>query len=669
METVRDTIWGMFERIADTYRNRDALIHVERGVRFNYALLAWEVERAARGLIHMGIRSGDRVAIWAPNVPEWLIAMLAIGRLGAVMVPVDPGTGREDLQFVLKQSACRGIIVSKALEDEECLNAVLYARDMIGSLEHVVVIADETFAETVPWTEMAAMGEDADGAALAEMEKKVAPEDPVAIMYTSGTTGAPKGVVLDHLGIINKSIFSTERQGIGHQDRMCLFFPLFHMFGNTCIALSGLIRGAALVIPCDVFDPPKILEAIYKESCTAVYGSPSMLVALLDHPDFRQKRWSTVKKGIVGGAPCPMELMKRIVEEVGVSDITVAYGITETSSWLTMTHPGDSIERRVGTIGTALSCNEVKIVDPATGEPLPGGTQGELCTRGFLMKEYYRMPGATASAIDRDGWFHTGDLGEMDEAGYFKITGRLKDVIIRNGVRIYPVEVEEHIYRHPDVSEVQVFGFPHPEKGQEVAAWVKLKKGSPLSEISLAAYAKDYVDETQLPHYFKVVSDFPMTRTGKVQKYKLAEMAVKEYLADPEHGARKGVPKLKRVIYSESAPAALGPYSQAIRAGDYLFTSGQVGIDPNNGRLMEGGIKEQTRQAMENLRAVLKAGSADFSMVVKATVYLADMNDFEAFNGVYQAYFPSDPPARSTFQVAALPLGAAVEIEMVALAG
>jgi len=669
METVRNTIWEMVGRISDTYRDRDALIHTERGVRFNYALLSWEVERAAKGLIHLGIKAGDRVAIWAPNVPEWLISMLALSRLGAVMVPVDPGAGRDDLQFVLQQSECRGIIVSKALEDEECLDAVLYARDVIDSLENVVVIADETFAMTVPWTELTAMGEDEDALKLAAMEKAVTPDDPVAIMYTSGTTGTPKGVVLDHLGLINKSIASTERQGIGHQDRMCLFFPLFHMFGNTCIALSGLIRGAALVIPCDMFDPSKVLQTIHKEQCTALYGSPSMLIALLDHPDFRKKWWNSVKKGTVGGAPCPMELMKRLVEDVGASHITVAYGITEASSWITMTRPDDPIELRVGTIGTSLPCNEVKIVAPATGEDLPPRTQGELCTRGFLMKEYYRMPGATASAVDRDGWFHTGDLGEIDDAGYFRITGRLKDVIVRDGVEIHPVEVEECIYRHPDVSEVQVFGFPHPERGQEVAAWLKLKEGSHVSGIALAAYARDYLDEALLPHYFKIVSGFPMTKSGKVQKYKLAEMAVEEYLAGEEGGATRGGPPVKRVVHSDKAPGAVGPYSQAIRAGDYLFTSGQVGVDPATGRLVAGGIEAQTRQAMENLRAVLKAGGADFSRVVKATVYLADINDFAAFNGVYGSYFVSDPPARSAFQVAALPLGAAVEIEMIAIAG
>ncbi|MCP5049992.1 MAG: AMP-binding protein, partial [bacterium] len=250
------------------------------------------------------------------------------------------------------------------------------------------------------------------------------------------------GVVLDHLGLINKSMVSTERQGIIAEDRLCLFFPLFHMFGNTCIALAGLLRRATLIMPCETFDPPKVLRAISMEKCTAIYGSPSMLIALIDHPEFQKEDWNTVSRGIIGGAPCPMELMRRIVKDIGVSDITVAYGITETSSWITMTQPDDPIELRVSTIGIPLPCNDLKIVDPGSGEQLASDQQGELCTRGFLMKEYYKMPAATAAAVDKEGWFHTGDLGEMDEQGYVRITGRLKDVIVRDGVDIYPVEVE-----------------------------------------------------------------------------------------------------------------------------------------------------------------------------------------------------------------------------------
>jgi fatty-acyl-CoA synthase len=334
---------------------------------------------------------------------------------------------------------------------------------------------------------------------------------------------------LDHLGLINKSLVATERQGVSAGDSLCLFFPLFHMFGNTCIALAGLLRGAALVMPGSSFDPETILAAVASQGCTAIYGSPSMLIALIDHPRFRKQDWQTVTKGIIGGAPCPMELMRRIVGDIGVADITVAWGITETASWITMTRPQDPIELRVSTIGTPLACNEVKIVDPRSGDALPAGRQGELCTRGFLMKEYYRMPAATAAAIDRDGWFHTGDLGTMDANGYVRITGRLKDVIERAGVEIFPVEIEEVIYELPEVSEVQVFGFPHADKGQQVAAWLKVKEGARLSLDAVADHVGRRVPPAKQPRHYKIVNAFPMTGSGKVQKYKMAALAAQEY--------------------------------------------------------------------------------------------------------------------------------------------
>ena len=527
METVHDTIGGSLARIARRYPERDALIHSQRGMRYNYELLSWQVSRVAGGLAALEIQMGDRVAIWAANMPEWVISMLAIVKLGAVFVPVDPGADQADLKYILEQAECVALMVSGDLADRAMSIDVL-------SLKNIIVMSSESYEEEgISWQELMTMGDRGGCTSLLEMEKAVQPEDPVAIMYTSGTTGRPKGVVLDHLGLINKSLCSTERQHITEQDRLCLFFPLFHMFGNTCIALSGLIRGAALVMPAKVFDPVHILESLFRENCTAIYGSPAMFIALLEHPAFRKDRWASVRTGIVGGAPCPMELMKRLVEEVGVSDMTVAYGITETASWITMTHPDDPLALRVGTIGTPLPCNQVKIVDPATGEDRPHDTQGELCTRGFLMKEYYGMPGATAAAVDRDGWFHTGDLGEMDEKGYFRITGRLKDVIVRDKMEIFPVEVEECLYRHPDVSEVQVFGVPHAGKGQEVVAWFKIKKGSKVNVEDLAVYAEENVVEKMRPRYFKVVDDFPMTRSGKVQKFLLTELAAEEIKIGP----------------------------------------------------------------------------------------------------------------------------------------
>jgi len=529
MEPVRKTIGQVLEDVSREYPGRDALIHVENGGRYNYQLLSWEVDRAARGLLKAGVEMGDRVALWAPNISEWWVAFLALARIGAVTVPVDPGAARDDLRYILAQSECRALIMAGGLEGEEYVDMILMEKDAVSSLENIFVISDKSYPEMIPWTELTAVEEGEGKDLLAAVEGAVRPEDPVAIMYTSGTTGAPKGVVLDHLGLVNKSLASTLRQGLTHEDRLCLFFPLFHMFGNTCIALSGLLRGAALVIPCRDFDPSRILSAVRRERCTAVYGSPSMMIALVDHPEFQKKHWSSVTRGTIGGAPCPEELMTRLVRDIGIAGLTVAYGITETSSWITMTHPDDPVKLRVGTIGTPLPCNEVKIIDPVTGEDMAAGRQGELCTRGFLMKGYYRMPAATAAAVDREGWFHTGDLGEMDEKGYVRITGRLKDVIVRDNVEIHPVEIEELIYRLPGISEVQVFGLPHPRKGQEVAAWIKPKEGADLSLISVAAYLKDHLDEAHMPKYFKRVSGFPMTRSGKVQKFKLSEMAQREY--------------------------------------------------------------------------------------------------------------------------------------------
>ncbi len=528
MEFVNKTIGQMFQEIMQAHTDRPALIHTETGARNSYGLLGWEVERAAKGLIKTGILKGDKIGLWSPNISEWIISFLAISRIGAVSVPLDPGAPREDLRFILEQSECSAAIVAAGVANDEYEESILYMRDNIPALNNIFVISEKAHPEMIHWAELTAMGEEVDGGTLDNMESVVTPDDPVAIMYTSGTTGKPKGVVLDHLGLINKSMFSTERQGLTHEDRLCLFFPLFHMFGNTCIALAGLLKGATIVMPCKVFEPSRILRAIREQKCTAVYGSPSMLTALIEHPEFQKKRWQSVKKGTIGGAPCPVELMKRLVEDIGISDITVAYGITETSSWITMTHPNDPIELRVSTIGKPLGCNEVKIVAPGTGEDLPQKTQGELCTRGFLMKGYYKMPAATAAAIDREGWFHTGDLGEMDDNNYVKITGRIKDVIVRDEIEIYPVEVEEVIYQRPEVSEAQVFGIPDHEKGQEVVAWVKLKEGAELTLIELTAHVIDNLSAEKLPQYYKFVSDFPMTRSGKAQKFKMAEMMLEE---------------------------------------------------------------------------------------------------------------------------------------------
>ncbi len=530
MQVIHKTIGDMIEEIAAKNPQRDAIIHTEVGARYNFEQFRRAIDQSARGFLAAGIHSKDKVALWARNTAEWLLAFLGLTQIGALTVPIDPDSSKENLFFILEQSESRGLIIPGGSHDEKFAEMALAAKQQMASLEFIVVLGHLSSKEMISWTELMALSERIPNSLLAEKAKAVDVEDPLAIMYTSGTTGQPKGVVLNHLGLINKSMVSTARQGITAEDRLCLFFPLFHMFGNTCIALAGLLRGAALIMPCETFDPSKVLRAITQERCTAVYGSPSMLIALIDHVEFKKQDWQTVSKGIIGGAPCPMELMKRIVNDIGVSDITVAYGITETASWITMTHPDDPIALRVSTIGTALPCNDLKIVDPASGERLASNQQGELCTRGFIMKEYYKMPAATAAAVDKQGWFHTGDLGEMDEQGYVKITGRLKDVIVRNAVEVYPVEVEEIIYQLPEISEAQVFGFPHTEKGQEVAAWVKLKAGAQLPLKALAAHVESQLPEDKWPKHYKVVSAFPMTGSGKIQKFKMAEMGQKEYL-------------------------------------------------------------------------------------------------------------------------------------------
>ena len=526
---IQKTIGQMIADIAKTYSNRDALVHTETGTRYDYDQLSHQIERTARGFLNQGIQPEDRVALWSSNVSEWIFSMMGLAKIGAMTVPIDPAASRDTLHYILGQSESCGLIIAGENDDKESVNTAIAAKKAIPSLEYIFMMSDASETDAIAWSELMAAGDAIEQNRLEKIATAVTAEDPVAIMYTSGTTGRPKGVVLDHLGLINKSMVATERQGISAEDRFCLFFPLFHMFGNTCIALAGLLRGAALVMPCGKFDPARILSTIPAEKCTAIYGSPSMLITLIDHPQFRKSDWGALAKGIIGGAPCPMELMRKIVEDIGLTDITVAYGITEASSWITMTHPRDPIELRVSSIGTPLACNEVKVVDPGSGEMIGPDRQGELCTRGFLMKEYYKMPAATAAAVDRDNWFHTGDLSVMDKSGYVRITGRLKDVIVRNGIEIYPVEVEEVIYMLPEISEIQVFGFLDSKKKQEVAAWIKLKEGSELTLDKVSAHVQAQLPAEKNPKYYKIVGEFPMTGSGKVQKFKMAEMMEQEY--------------------------------------------------------------------------------------------------------------------------------------------
>ena len=529
MEVVKKTIGHIFLELAGRYKEKEALFYQENRMRYTYGVMAWEIERVGRALLGLGIKKGDNVALWAPNLPEWIIAQLSLAAIGSVMVPINPASEQEEVHHILSQTGARAIIMSKGLDGEEYIDIIADEKTRLEALEHVIVFGDTSFPETILWSELGSRTNTAGTGEFTTALEGVQPEDPAAIMYTSGTTGKPKGVVLDHLGLVNKSLCAAERLGLGPGDKSCLFFPLYHMFGNTCIALTTLLKGGSIVIPSSEFDPSSVLQAIASEGCTSVYGSPSMFSALIEDPLFKKKGWETVNKGIVGGAPCPSQLMDKLVNEVGINGLVVGYGITEASSWITMTFPDDPLELRTTTIGTALPCNEIKITDPDTGDELVAGEKGELCTKGFLMKGYYKMPAATAASVDREGWFHTGDLATRDGNGYVQLKGRLKEVIRKDGEEILPAEIEELIYGLPQVAEAQVFGFTDKRGKTRIGACIRLNKDGRLQASEVHQVLEAELGPGKLPEFIKIVERFPVTRSGKVQKFKLAEMAAREW--------------------------------------------------------------------------------------------------------------------------------------------
>jgi len=526
----KDTLGQVLIDAVNSNPDGDAVVHHRRGVRLSYAEFSSQVTAAAKGLLARGVLPGRHVALWGENTPEWLVAQFALATLGAVWIPVDPGYTPADLAYLVDNAETETIILQKKFMD------VLHqARDgaetgpAMAPLTRIVAWDDgPTPAGALEWSEIMAEGEAADDHALDAARDGVRPGDVTSIMYTSGTTGRPKGVMVNHESLIIKSRGTAERQRLTGADRMALTMPLFHMFGNTCIVLSGVIAAAALIMPDDAFAPGTALAAMEAERCTAVHGTPNMMIAMMSEPSFAGRDLSTLRTGAVGGAPCPLEVMNKIIDQMGAREMTIAYGITEASSWVTMTLPDDPPELRVSTIGTPLPGVEIKIVDPATEAEQPPGKPGEICTRPGLMVGYYRMEGLTKQVIDRDGWFHTGDLGTKDEQGYVRITGRLKDVITRDGAEIYPAEIEDVLYRLTGVGEVQVFGVDHPTRGQIVAAWIKLAPGSTLSGEEVLDHCRAHLPAGQVPDRVAFVDDFPTTRSGKVQKYKLSEMAQRQ---------------------------------------------------------------------------------------------------------------------------------------------
>ena len=545
-ELLRITVGDLLDKVASQFPENEAVVDLPKGKRYSYREFQKTVNQVAKGLLKLGLIKDDHLALWAPNLSEWIITEFAIAKIGGVLVSVDTSAQLQQLDYVLKQSDSKYLITAEGLKGSDYVEVIQQlcpeikdstpnqlSCPALPELKGIVLISDRTHLNPpkgmLAWEEVVEKGKEVSDSLLSKRQRSCHPDDVATLLYTSGTTGAPKGVMSTHFGIINTSVASAEIQRLTERDRLCLSIPLSHMFGCVCITLAGVSKGATLVIPSETFQPRKVLEAIEKERCTAIYGSPTAFIALMEDPQYPAFNLKSLRTGIMGGAQCPMEVMKKVVEEMGAKEIVIGYGQTESSSWITETRPDDPLELRVSTVGRPLPTVEVKIVDPKTGEEVATGVAGELCARGMNMKGYYKMPAATAKAIDRQGWLHTGDLATMDEKGYVRTQGRLKEVINKGGETIFPTEIEEVLFTHPKISNVQVFGVPDKVLGEEVAAWIKLEEGATLSDDEIIQYCRSQLPEGCIPRYIRLVKEFPMTPLGKIQKFKMREIAMEEY--------------------------------------------------------------------------------------------------------------------------------------------
>jgi fatty-acyl-CoA synthase len=516
-----ETIGQNFERTVARVPDAEALVSCHQGVRYTYAELDEAVNRLASGMLAAGLRKGDRVGIWSPNRAEWTLTQFATAKLGLILVNINPAYRVNELEYALGKSGCRWIIASQRFKDADFAAMVAEVRDMLPSLERAV------FFDTPEWEELA--GARADQAAVRERLNELDFDDPINIQYTSGTTGFPKGATLTHHNILNNAFFAADLLAYTEVDRVCVPVPLYHCFGMVLGVLGCTTHGACIVYPAEAFEPEATLEACAQERCTSLYGVPTMFIAELGHPRFAEFDLSSLRTGIMAGSPCPVEIMKQVGSSMGIDQMGIAFGMTETSPVSTQVRIDDTLEHRCGTVGQVMPHTEIKIIDPGTGRTQPRGEPGEFLARGYLvMRGYWEDPEKTGEAIDQQRWMHTGDLATMDEDGYIRIVGRMKDMIIRGGENIYPREIEEFLYTHPAVADVQVIGVPSERYGEELMAWVVVKEGSTLDEDSLKDYCRERIARFKVPRYVKFVDSFPMTVTGKVQKFKMRQAAVEE---------------------------------------------------------------------------------------------------------------------------------------------
>ncbi|NKY60008.1 AMP-binding protein [Nocardia flavorosea] len=516
-----DTIGENFDRTVATFPGNDALVDVAGGRRWTYRELATEIDVLASGLLAAGIGSGDRVGIWAPNCPEWVFVQYATAKIGAVLVTINPAYRAHELEYVLRQAGIRMVIAAPAFKTSDYTAMLEEVRSGCPALERVVLLG------SADWSDLVSAGRGADPAALAAAQSGLSADDPINIQYTSGTTGFPKGATLSHHNILNNGYFVGEICGYTHQDRVCIPVPFYHCFGMVMGNLACTSHGATMVVPAPAFDPAATLAAVQAERCTSLYGVPTMFIAELAEPGFDDYRLSTLRTGIMAGSPCPVEVMKQVIERMGMSEVTICYGMTETSPVSIQTRADDSIDQRTATVGRVGPHLEIKIIDPVSGRTLPRGEPGEVCTRGYsVMLGYWEDPEKTAEAVDAARWMHTGDLGIMDDDGYVAITGRIKDMVIRGGENIYPREIEEFLYTHPDILDAQVIGVPDARYGEELMAWVRMRAGAAaLDAAALRAFCDGRLAHYKIPRYVHVVDEFPMTVTGKVRKVEMRKQA------------------------------------------------------------------------------------------------------------------------------------------------
>ncbi|MFC3886749.1 AMP-binding protein [Bacillus songklensis] len=536
----KETIGQLLKHAVDQYGDQEAVVYSQEGLRYTYKQFYDETTKIAKALLGLGIKKGEHIAVWATNVPEWLLLQFASARIGAVLVTVNTSYQTNELKYLLKQSDSTTLFFIEGFKGTSYLSIIQqlthqkflqsssnhHPESILPMLQNLVYIGNGEIPNYMKkWDQFIELGKEVPDAELTEREESLLPNDVINMQYTSGTTGFPKGVMLTHYNIANNGYLVAQAMKLTNEDRLCIPVPYFHCFGCVLGVLACVSVGATMV-PIVEFNPELVLQTVDKEKCTGLHGVPTMFIAELNHPTFKKYDLSTLRTGIMAGSPCPIEVMKRVMNEMGMREITIAYGQTESSPVITQTTTTDPIERRVETVGKTHPHVEVKIIDPVTGLKVPRGVQGELCTRGYLvMKGYYNMPDATQNVIDPEGWLHTGDLATMDEEGYVKITGRLKDMIIRGGENIYPREIEEFLYHHPNILDVQVIGVPDEKYGEKVMACIKLKEGSSLSTEEIREFCTGQLAHYKIPEYVMFVDNFPMTASGKIQKYKLKQDA------------------------------------------------------------------------------------------------------------------------------------------------